>query len=298
MNPSSRHYGFPKVIGLAAFLGVTAVLLALVAHFTLNRRSTGREIASLESTRDRLQEMAERLTAEGEQAERDKRIVLDLLRNCRVAEDIPNLQCNRIVARHLGLEKLCVYVPKGSHSLEISSTWRPRGMQDPSTEVDGRAVAGAGEKTWNVPLFPASGYYLTFASDRKGGPIHWELKSNHPEFKTQAEAVPVDGFSHQGSSWSGSDVVQFPNQIERFSTDELEAKAKARSGVNLMNATLYGSRLDQQYEVVLNVRILSVGPACVSATEAQRVIILRREDLLLPYQGGGKYEIRSPIAQD
>jgi hypothetical protein len=33
-------------------------------------------------------------------------------------------------------------------------------------------------------------------------------------------------------------------------------------------------------------------PECVSATDAQRVIILGRDDLLQPYAGGGKYEIR------
>jgi hypothetical protein len=249
MMPNSRQQSIRTAISLVVFACVGAGLLALVAHFTLIRRATCREIVSLESERDRLQVIAERLETERTQAESDKRIVLNVFGNCRIAEDIPDLQGNRVVARRQGLEKLCIYVPEGSHTLKISSTWRPAPSRGSSTKDDIPDAAGAGEKTWCVPLLPACGYCLTLVSDRKGGPIQWELISNHSQFKTQAETVPFDGFSHQGSSWSGSDVVHFPNQIEQFSIDELQAAARVRSGLNLMDATLLGPRHDQPYEL-------------------------------------------------
>ena len=289
--PNSRQQSIRKAIGVVAFACVGAVLLVLVAHFTLMRRSTGREIVSLESARDKLQVIVERLETERNQAESEKRIVLNVLANCRIAEDIPDFQTNRVVARRQGLEKLCIYVPEGSHTLKILCKWKPTPSQGTSTKDD--VPAGAGEKTWSVPLLPACGYCLTFDTDRKGGPIQWELTSNQPQFKTQAETVPFEGFSHQGSSWSGSDVVQFPNQIERFTIVELEAAAKVRPGVNLLDATLLGKHHDQPYELSINVRLLSDGPACVSATDAQRIIVMGRADLLLPYEGGGKYLLRT-----
>lgn len=287
----NRQHRLRQAIGLAAFLGVGAVLLALFTNFTLKGQSTGREIISLESERARWQAMVEQLEKERSQAESDKRVILNVLGNCRVPEDIPNLQENRVVARRQGFEKLCIYVPEGSHTLTISSSWKPRPLPGTSTKDDVPDAAAAGEKAWSIPLLPASGYLLQLDSERKEGPIQWELTSNHPQFKTQTEIVPFDGFSHQGSSWSGSDIVRFPNQIERFSTEELEAAARVPSGVKLMDGILFGPRQGRQYEVSINVRLLSDGPACVSASEAQRIIVMRRADLLLPYEGGGKYGI-------
>ena len=292
MKPTNPHQRLRKAIGLGAFLCLAIVLLAAITYVVMIRQSNAHEIAKLESTRDSLQVIADRLETEANQAENGKRVVLSLFRHCRTAKDIPDLQSNRIVARRQSFERLCIYVPEGSHTLEIKSTWKPTSTQDPSTEEDVPADAGAGKKTWNLPLLPACGYCLKLSADRKGGPIQWELTSNHPEFKTQTGTVPLDGFSHRGSSWSGSeDVVQFPNQIERLSIGELKTTAKPRLGINLMNTTLRGPRDDQQYEVSLTVRLLSDGPACVSASEAQRIIILGQENLLLPYEGGGKYDI-------
>jgi hypothetical protein len=188
-----------------------------------------------------------------------------------------------------------MYVPEGSHTLEISSTWKPGPTPGASPDVDADEAESAGEKTWRVPLLPACGYWFKLAADRKGGSIQWELTGNHPDFKTQTETVPLDGFSRQGSSWSGSDVlVLFPNQIERVSTNELKAVAMSRPGVRLMRAAFRGRRHERTYEVRFVVRLLSDGPACVSASDAQRFIVTGKEDLLQPYKGGGKYEIQLP----
>lgn len=131
-------------------------------------------------------------------------------------------------------------------------------------------------------------------SNRAGGPVRWELSGNHPGFKTQTETIPVDEFSQRGSSWSGTDVVRFPNQIEWSSIGELESAASAPPGVKLMEAALNGVCGEQPYEIAVDVRLFSEAPVYVSASDAQRIIILDRADLLQPYAGGGKYAIRAP----
>lgn len=196
MSSLPRHQRLRRTVGIAAFLGVAAVLLAVFARFESIRRATGREIASLSGPRDRLQVIADRLESQGRQAESDRRVLLNVLRLCRSAEDIPDLRGNRVVAHHQGLEKLCLYVPEGSHRLEISSIWKPAAI--------------------------------------------------------------------------------------------------ARPGVKLLTAVLRGVCHDEPYEIAFNVQLLSDTPACVSASNAQRLIILRADRLLQPYAGEGKYEIRIP----
>lgn len=139
---------------------------------------------------------------------------------------------------------------------------------------------------------PASGYRLTVISERKSGPVRWELTSNHSKFEPHTQAIPLDKFSHLGGRWAVTDVIQFPNQIDRFAVGRLKIAPQSPPGVNLMDAKLRGSRDGLQYEITFTVRLLSDGPVCVSATDAQRLIILGRKDLLLPYKGGGKYDLK------
>jgi hypothetical protein len=293
MNPFSRHQSRRRQVGLAA-LCLAAGLLALSVYLGSIRRSTQRELAIVESTRDRLQATADRWEAERRQAEKDRRIVLGVLGQCRSAEDIPKLLGDRIVARRQTFEKLCIYVPEGSHTLAISSSWKQTPVLNQPNGADASDTTGSGAMTWRVALQGASGYLLQLVSNRTGGPVQWELTSNHADFQTQVETVPVEGFSHRGSSWSGTDdVVQFPNQVQWSSISELESAAAAPHGVNLMNAMLNGVVDDQPYEISLDVRIFSDTPACIPASDAQRVIILGREDLLKPYSGAGKYSIRT-----
>jgi hypothetical protein len=291
MNSTGRYQPLRKAHGWAMFLSLAIVFLATVAHFAMIRRSLGREIVTLERTHDRLHVMADRWATEAKQAEFDRRVVAGFLRHCRTVEDIPDYQGNRIVARRQSLETLILYVPAGSHRLEISSTWQPSSSLEPA-KVDEPAGAGSGEKNWSVPLLPCCGYLLRLVPDRQGAPIKWELTCNHAEFKTQSESIPLDGFMHSGSSWSGTDVVQFPNQIDWSIISKIRKTATMPDrGIDLMEATLRGPVDNQPYEVTLKVRLNSDRPVCVTASEAQRMIMLKREFALLPYEGGGKYTI-------
>jgi hypothetical protein len=275
-----------RKLGAAVFLGIAALLLVLAACFTMSFRAAAREAASLESRRDELQAIADRLEEGRSQAEIDQRIVMNLLSLCRSAEDIPDLRGNRVAAQQQGLERVCFYAPAGTHTLVVSYKWKPQASSTEPTEKP--ADANTGEQSWSVPLLPDSGYFLTLTSDRKGGPVGWELTGNHPEFKTRAETAPIEGFSQRGSSWSGSGLLLFPNQIERFTASELDAKRADPPGLRLLSGKLNGVCQEQPVEIAIEVHLKSSEPACISASEAQRIIVLGRDNLLKPYTGGGK----------
>lgn len=296
MPVTNRYPSLRRALGFVVFFVVAAALLAATAHFASLHRATAREVTSLQEKRDHLQKIAHRLQTERDQAESDERVIMEVLRHCRTAEDIPDFQSKLVVSQHHGIEKLCLYVPEGSHTLEISSSWKPAGSPNEAAEEAADEAHPSGEKTWNIPLLGASGYRLSVASERNGksGPVRWELTSNHSDFETRTETIPLDGFSHRGGSYSVTDVIQFPNQVDRLSIGSLKAAPASPPGLHLMDAKLRGLRDDQQYQITFAVRLLSDGPACVSASDAQRLIILGREDLLLPYEGGGKYELRPP----
>jgi hypothetical protein len=104
--------------------------------------------------------------------------------------------------------------------------------------------------------------------------------------------LPLDDFSHSGSSYSVKTVCQFPNQVSHLLNKDLHLLAEKYSSVQLMQATLTGRRQEQSYEVEFDVRVRSDGPLCIAASDAPRALILDMQDLLLPYEGDGKYQLR------
>jgi hypothetical protein len=188
------------------------------------------------------------------------------------------------------------HVPEGSHTLIIDSAWGPlvtRTGPAGGTEVDLSTAAETGKASWSVPLSFAGGYCLSFSSVRKGEPIQWELTGNHGEFESRVETIPLEEFSGTGHSWTTCEVVEFPNQIKAFPIGDLEARIAERSGITLMDTKLSGRRAEQPFQVELSVRLVSEGSACIAARDALALITLKREDILLPYAGDGRYELRA-----
>ena len=304
--PVSRRWQLRRVINVAMPVCVGVVLLVLAVRYHGAQRTAPREIATVTTRRDELRALDDRLQADEKQAEADRRVIDDVLRNCRDADDIPDFGGPRIVFYSDSLKKLCLYVPEGDHTLEISCTWQPSPTVGPMANVvaddgveqkDANAEAGPSDKeTWKVPLLPASGYWLAFTTDRPGEPIQWVLTGNHPDFETQTKTVSLDGASYRHLTWRGWKVeLRFPNEINRWkSIAAFEAAATSPPGVSLMSATVRSPRGEGQYDVTIAARLLSETPACVSASTALYIIAQRREDLLLPYEGGGKYDLNVP----
>jgi hypothetical protein len=292
-----RERAIATTIKLGLFLVLASGLLAMSAYCTSQRRSLGRALADLTVVRNDLQATADRLEKVRVQAESDKHIVLNVLGQCRSADDLPNLQSNRVIARGQGMESLFILVPEGSHTLAISSSWKPTQRDTPATKADGAPAPEGGEKVWRVPLLESSGYFFHLDCDRTGGLVRWQLTSNHPEFQPQEETLPIEAFSHRGSSWSLLDTIRFPNEIWWNSIDELVAATNDPPGERLMETRLSGVRHDRPYDVVIEVRIFSDAPARVSARDAQRIIAQGRADLLESYTGNG-YRLRKKVGGD
>lgn len=292
----SRTNRLRRMIGLAMFLSIAIALLALVGYVAKHRQSLQRELSSHVETRDRLQVIVDQLTNAESQAASDKRVVTNLLRHCRAAEDIPDLQSDRIVAMQKDLDTLCIYIPDGAHTLEIQCEWGPSSTKQSFTAE--KILEPVGEKTWHVSLLPSAGYWLKLRADRKGEPIQWDLTSNHPEFERQQETLPLEGFQYRGASYSFSRVIQFPNQVNAVLAQDLEAVSSRVEGVSLMNTTFRGPIGDEPYTVEVAVRLSSEGPACLSASDAIRAFVLQTNEYLLPYEGGGKYVIKTTQPSD
>src|SRR5262245_25509048 len=187
MSPLTHNQARNGRVSLVVFLGLVTALIAVSGYLMAIRRSASRDAAGLEATRNDLQAIADRLAAEQKQAERDRQVVLGVLRQGRSAADIPHFGGNRIVASRQDFAKLSVYVPEGSHTLVISSRWKR--IPGPDQAADGNAVeeSSRGEKTWRVPLHGSSGYVMELIMDDREAAIHWKLTSTDPEFDAQTE---------------------------------------------------------------------------------------------------------------
>lgn len=297
-----------KALAFVAFFCVPAVLLVVIAQKHEQHQQLRDEIAKLEKRRDDLQLLADRFRDDERAAYGAKRTLWSLLREAREAGDIPNLGGNRIISDHRGTDVLSIYVPRGNHSLEIKAKWGPRTGWLTQPPQDGSAKEPApemptGERSWSVPLRSESGYWLETIARRRAGQlasqadrvndfVQWMLTSSHPDFKPQREELPIEGFKQSGASWSGSGIVAFPNQIESQKTGQLKAPVASPEGVKLMTTKLLGRWQDEQFEVAFDVRLVSDGPAVVAASDAIRLVVLKRDQLLERDEGDGSYAVR------
>jgi hypothetical protein len=267
------------------------MLITLIVHFAMLRRSASQNLAELKATREDLQVLVDRIDWTTNQASEDKRLVWNMLRQCREVEDIPDLQNEHIFSDHSNAEQAVMYLPAGDHDLEISAVWSP--AQTPklaTTETNKPELSG--EKRWKIPISGSGGYLLQLKTAHQGGPIEWKLTGNHPDFRTQTGAVPLPEFRHGGASWSSSRVAEFPNQVSPDWFMKPAGITVKPASVQLFAVKLFGSQLEQEYEVSIEVRLKSHAPACITAADAQRLIITKRQHVLLPYRGGGRYEVR------
>ena len=287
----TRALRLRRALALTVFLCVAAILITLIVYFAMLRRSASRDLAELQGIRQDLQVIVDRIDWTTNQASADKRVVWNMLRQCRAAEDIPALQSDRVFSDHSNTDRVVMYIPAGDHDLEISASWLPSNTKNPSTTAETKEPGLSGEKLWKIPVTGSGGYLLRLSTEHTGGAIEWELTANHPDFRTQNGAVPLEDFQHSGASWSSKRVGEFPNQISPgwflWSAEKIP-----KPGVELFAVKLFGSQLEQDYEVRIDVRLTSHTPPCVTAADAQRLIIMKRSDVLMPYQGFGRYEVR------
>jgi hypothetical protein len=288
----TRALRLRRALAATVFLCVAAILITLIVHFAMVRRSASRQLAELKGTHADLQVLVDRIDWTTNQASADKRMVWNMLRQCREVEDVPDLQNEHLFSDHSNTEQMVMYVPAGDHDLEISAAWLPRKTTNLSMTAETKTPALAGERLWQIPITRSGGYLLQLKTAHQGGPIEWTLTGNHAEFSRQTGTVPLPEFRHSGASWSSSRVAQFPNQVSANWFMKPAGSTAKPPTAKLFAVQLFGSQFEQEYEVHIEIQLKSHTPACVTAADAQRLIITKRHDVLLPYRGAGKYEVR------
>ena len=268
-------------------------LIGLNAFLYLSKRGVSQQLGRSEETlrqlkgkQAELESKKKQLFEYREQAERDEYAVCELLALCRSAEDIPSFQSDHVIASRIG-KALMLYVPAGKHRLWIStitandisssSLWRDSGRQLES------------EQTWNVALPGNEGYMLELIGDKPSEVTGWKLTASDPTFEPRQEAISPAGVNKR-SSCSGSSVL-YPNQRPAYVREPpLREAASNPPPLRIFNTDKYKADGNTDKEFFIAAKLYSEGPATVKATDAGRLI---ESDLLMPYQGGGKFELRA-----
>jgi hypothetical protein len=241
-----------------------------------------------------------------DQADQDRNAVDDFLQHCRSAEDIPDFQGEHVIAYRNG-SRLACYVPEGKHQLEISAVWELKPTNAPQNQP--AANEPKKEKTWVVSLSGNTGYMLEVITDREAQLLRWELSADNPEFESRRETVLTGDFERGSYGATGivfvgrSTMVVYPNQVQRShiaisGSDRITQWEE--SAISPPTLHLFNSRWKSKTgsgpgtEIRISAELFSEGPAQVTATDAVSIITLQRSDLLMPYKGGGKYQLRAP----
>lgn len=306
-GPRRRQRRLRRALTLSVWGACTAFLLVLTARYSSSERSAARAISRLKDVRDKLQATASQLGEAAAQARSDEQLVLGVLKQCRVAEDVPDFGTNRIVVQQQGFSETFFYVPEGSHRLEITAAWHrstsaatPGGGRE-SPDGEASPATERGEMAWHVPLLPESGYRLKIVSDYRPGPVQWELTSSNPRFSARRERLPLNAFHRRGSSWSGrTGFIALPNQVNPYPINKILQTALSRRGLELAELRLRGNCGEQPLEIVLTRRLVSDGPLRISARDAANLLARRRPGVRLSYQSGGAYQLQvsNPVAPD
>lgn len=283
---------------LGILVCIASALVFLIIRITKPTRVVSEQIARSEQRlRELLSTEAELKSTETvlrEQPAQDRNAVIDFLQHCRGAEDIPDFQGDHVIAYNDGRRSTC-YVPAGEHRFEISAVWTKK----PTTATQNQPPANEQEKekTWVVSLRGNTGYLLEVISDSEAQLLRWELSANRPEFKSRKETILLGDFESAGGIGIRGGPMLYPSQVQTNSgrIAHWEESAKAPPGLQLFNSR-WDTKTDSERatEIRITATLFSEGPAHVTATDAVSIIALQRSDVLMPYKGGGKFELRAP----
>lgn len=241
-------------------------------------------LRQLQAKQAKLIAKEDRLRQQREQAERDKLVTCELLAHCRSAEDLPDFQSDHVIASKTG-STLILYVPAGEHRLEISTI-----TSNNKSSVD-RWKAGRDEaeinQTWNATLSGDTVYMLELIGDDATEVTAWKLTASDPVFEPRLEFVSPTGIDKRDTY--GLNFVLYPNQRPSWVRKPLQEAASNPPPLPIFYTCEYKVDGNKGKMFFIGAKLYSEGPATVKATDAGSLL---ESDLLMPYQGGGKYELR------
>ncbi|MCP4892106.1 MAG: hypothetical protein GY904_36650 [Planctomycetaceae bacterium] len=287
----SRKSGDGILFGI--FIVCALALIGLNASVYLSERGVSEQLAQSEETlrqlkgkQAELESRNKQFREQREQAERDKDAVYELLALCRSAEDIPSFQSDHVIASRID-KALMLYVPAGKHRLEISTIAASSISSSSLWRCYRRELES--EQTWNVALPGNEGYMLELIGDKASDVTGWKLTASDPTFEPRQEAISPAGVNKLSRSGGGS--VLYPNQRPAYVREPpLREAASNPPPLRIFNTVKYKADGNTDKDFFIAAKLYSEGPATVKATDAGGLV---ESDLLMPYQGGGKFELRA-----
>jgi hypothetical protein len=307
INPQStnRPAGRRRLprIGNVVFFCTLVMLLAGLGWTIATRRTLNKGVRQLRSEHLRLSESSNKWKEAASESSADTEVLMRVFRHCRSADDIPNLGGDRIVSNLIDSKSVVFYVPGGSHELLVTTSWeavnsilpRRAGTADESAVQKSETDPSlAGNKSWTVPLLGDHGYFFTVVgASRKETRIGWELSSNAAGFETRVESLPFPALRTTGSSWSSFRIVRFPNEVALNTLIKDRGATSPAVPLRIGRWTKSGRIEKTNIKISFELSLTSDCPPVISATIAETLLILRKDDMISRYLGGGRYETRA-----
>ncbi len=271
---------------LSVMCGIAFVLAGSIWYSRQRIEETDARIEWLELRRHELNTLTSELADARSQIQENKQVVWSLMRQCRVVEDLPKFATGHLFLNHRGDDGLALWLPAGNHRLIIKMRVKHLPDENGVTPEDD-------DLDWKVDLPGDAAYQFDLDTDRDGDDVSWKLTSSSEAFETQSGNVGLTNFRGSGWSTSGGDLVLYPNQLQRlYQIKDIEAAASNPPATKLFKIQLVPRKGGEAKSVDVEVELTSEGPATLSPGDAQSVIARRRGDLLKPYEGDGKVELK------
>ncbi|TWU06462.1 hypothetical protein [Stieleria varia] len=277
----------PKLLSIAVTVIIVVILLWFTVDLVQQRKERSNQLAIAVQERDRFQVLVEHTESQREKLQLIQKDVLQCLRCCQTADEIPFLGGNHLAVQSDG-ETVVFYVPSGSHELTVRFVWGDdQDVQDWKSNDDGELPETLQQSTETIPLIAESGYRFQVDLDRKSSSVRWTLASNHAEFQPKSCTVFESGYRSSGSSYGGHEQFMVPNQLRRYWNDEDLKLIESPDPSTLLSTTFRGKLDDQPVSMVAKLSLKSDTPVSVPWQLYHRVVQKKIEQLALPYQGDG-----------
>ena len=273
----TRAKGTGFALAIAAVLAAVAFLL-VCWHW--EREAKAELKGALETKRVREQALSD--LKERDSIFRSKRSeVLEMLRHCEVADDVPKLGGGRIVSVVNNSRQLVLYVPEGKHTLKINFQY-----DLPSDGGEIKKIA----PVWSVPLVGDAGYVLRVGPDAADSSSFWELTCNDAAFETRRERIYERAFSEGNMSWSGHETFDFPNRINSFAKPKFRSALKNPPSIEIYECERRINGVDSRFPITASLR--SDNRPCILSRHYPSLAGIGEEDRALPYEGNGVYYLK------
>ena len=124
--------------------------------------------------------------------------------------------------------------------------------------------------------------------------MEWSLRSSDPDFESCEHLIFDGDFVDGGATWSSHDLFHVPNTLGVTSRRKLIELIESPPPLEVYDTTFNGKLDGYPASVQVTVSIESDTPPSVSWENYQYLVRSGCEDMILPYQGNGLFQLQKP----